>query len=135
MDQDWEVQKNAQIEGNTTFQNLKEINIFLVAEKAIKELKRLQNPRMVDGDDRIDMVDMEDMEHQSEDEDRVLKTMENNLSRKAKEEKIKRRCNHKSMSQFVYFVSKDYNRFAQKKNFIESNFLTKHFLNYDFYVL
>jgi hypothetical protein len=98
-----------------------------MAKKAIKQMERLQNPRMVDGDDKIDMVDMEDMEHQSEYEDHVLKTMENNLSRKAKEEKIKRRCNHKSMSQFVYFVSKDYIFFAQKNFFIVSNFLAKHF--------
>jgi len=34
-----------------------------VAEKTVKQTKRLQNPRMVDGDDRNDMVDMEDMEH------------------------------------------------------------------------
>jgi ABC-type polar amino acid transport system ATPase subunit len=50
--------------------------------------------------------------------------MENNLSKKANEEKIKRRCNHESMSQFVYFISKDYNLFA-KKNVIENNVLTK----------
>jgi hypothetical protein len=32
------------------------------------------------------------------------------------------RCNQKSMSQFVYFISKDYSRFAKKINFIERNF-------------
>jgi hypothetical protein len=40
--------------------------------------------------------------------------MENNSNMKTKEEKIKRRCNHESMSQFVYFVSKDYNLLAKK---------------------
>jgi hypothetical protein len=30
-------------------------------------MKRLQNPMMINGDDRNDMVDIEDMEHQSED--------------------------------------------------------------------
>jgi hypothetical protein len=39
---------------------------------------------MVDGDHRNDM---EDMEHEGEDEDHVLKTMENNPNKK---EKIKR---------------------------------------------
>ncbi len=41
--------------------------IFFGGWKTIKQMKRLQNPRMVDGDDRNDMVDIEDMEHQSED--------------------------------------------------------------------
>jgi hypothetical protein len=36
-----------------------------VVEKVIKQMKRLQNPRIMD-DDRIDM---EDIEHQGEDED------------------------------------------------------------------
>ncbi len=45
-------------------------------------MKRLQNPRMVDEDDRNDM---ENMEYQDEDENSVLKTMENNLSRKTQE--------------------------------------------------
>jgi hypothetical protein len=52
-----------------------------VAKNAIKQIKRLQNPRMLDGDVR------NDMEHQGEDEDHVLTTMENNSSKKAKEEK------------------------------------------------
>ncbi len=60
--------------------------------------------------------------------------MENNLSWKTNEKIIKRRCNHKSMSQFVYFISKDYNIFAKKK-FIENNVLTKYFFNYYFYIL
>jgi hypothetical protein len=46
-------------------------NIFKVVEKIIKQMKRLQNPRMVDGDDRNDMEDMEEMEHQGEDENHV----------------------------------------------------------------
>jgi hypothetical protein len=34
-----------------------------MVEKIIKQMKRLQNSRMVDEDDRNDMDDMEDMEH------------------------------------------------------------------------
>jgi hypothetical protein len=56
-----------------------------VVEQAIKQMKRLQNPGMVDGDDRNDMKDMEDMEHQGENEDHVLTTMENNPNKKTKE--------------------------------------------------
>ncbi len=48
-------------------------------EEAIKQMKMLQNPIMVDGDDRNDM---ENMEYQDEDENHVLKTMENNINRK-----------------------------------------------------
>jgi hypothetical protein len=44
-------------------------------------MKRLQNSRMVDGDDRNDM---ENMEHQGENENHVLTTMENNLDKKGK---------------------------------------------------
>ncbi len=40
---------------------------------------------MVDGNDRNDMENMEDMEYQDEDENHVLKTMENNLSKKTQE--------------------------------------------------
>jgi len=50
-------------------------------------MKRLQNLNMVDGDDKNDI---EDMEYQGENENHVLITMENNPSKKAKEEKIKR---------------------------------------------
>jgi hypothetical protein len=50
-----------------------------VFEEAIKQMKMLQNPIMVDGDDRNDM---ENMEYQDEDENHVLKTMENNINRK-----------------------------------------------------
>jgi hypothetical protein len=46
-------------------------NIFKVAKKEIKQMKRLQNPKMVDGDDRNDMENMEDVEHQGEDENHV----------------------------------------------------------------
>jgi hypothetical protein len=50
-----------------------------VAKEAIKQMKRLQNPRIMD-DDRIDM---EDIKHQGEDENVI--TIENNLSKKTKE--------------------------------------------------
>jgi len=53
-----------------------------VVEKAIKQMKRLQNPRIMDGN----RIDMEDIEHQDEDED--VTTIENNPSKKAKEERI-----------------------------------------------
>jgi hypothetical protein len=61
-----------------------------VATKVIKQVKRSQNPGMVDGNDRNDMEDMVDMEHQTEDEDHVLTTMKKNPNREAKEEKIKK---------------------------------------------
>jgi len=61
-----------------------------VVEKTIKQMKRLQNLGMVDGNDRNDMEDMVNMEHQGEDEDHVLTTMKNNPNKKAKEEKIKK---------------------------------------------
>jgi hypothetical protein len=63
-------QRFAQIETNTTFGNLKGTNVFKVVEEAIKQMKRLQNPRMVNGDDKMmeDMEDMEDMEHEGENE-------------------------------------------------------------------
>jgi len=43
-----------------------------VVEETIKQMKRLQNPRIMD-DERIDM---EDIKHQGEDEDVI--TIENN---------------------------------------------------------
>ncbi len=49
-------------------------------------MRRLQNPRMVDGDDRNDM---EDMEHQGENRNHVLTTMENNPNKKTKEKNQK----------------------------------------------
>jgi len=52
-------QRNAQIETNTRFGNLKRANIFKVFEEAIKQMKRLQNRGMVNGDDKNDMEDME----------------------------------------------------------------------------
>lgn len=54
---DWalEVQRNAYIETNTTFGDLKGVHIFRVVEKTIKQVKRLQNPKMVDGNDKNDM--------------------------------------------------------------------------------
>jgi hypothetical protein len=55
-DMDWALnaQRDAQIETNTTFGNLKGTNVFKVVEEAIKQTKRLQNPRMVSGDDKND---------------------------------------------------------------------------------
>jgi hypothetical protein len=55
-----------------------------VAEKVINQMKRLQNSGIMD-DDRIDM---EDIEHQGENEDVI--TIENNPSKKTKEENIKK---------------------------------------------
>jgi len=76
-----EVQKNAQIEANTTFGNLKEIDIFKVAEKAIKQMERLQNLNMANGNDRNDM---EDIDHWGVNENHVFTTMENNPNMKVK---------------------------------------------------
>jgi hypothetical protein len=47
-------------------------------------MKRLQNPKMVDGNDRNDI---EDMEHQGEDKNHVLTTTKNNPNKRKKEEK------------------------------------------------
>jgi len=58
--------------------------LFKVAEKPIKQIKRLQNPSIMD-DDKIDMGDIE---HQGEDEDVI--TIENNPSKKEKKERIKK---------------------------------------------
>jgi hypothetical protein len=55
-----------------------------VVEETIKEMKRLQIPRIFD-DDRIDM---KDIEHQHEDEN--VTTIENNPSKKTKEKRIKK---------------------------------------------
>ncbi len=109
-----EAQIDAQIEVNTTFENLKIVDIFRVVEEALKQMKRLQNRRMVDGDGRNDMDDMEDMEHQGEDEDYVLTTMENIPSKKEKEEKIKRML----IEAMVIHE-------ALTKNLFESNFKNK----------
>jgi hypothetical protein len=40
-----EAQRYAQIETNTKFGNLKRIDIFRVTKEAIKQMRRLQNPR------------------------------------------------------------------------------------------
>jgi len=84
-DMDWalEVQKETQTKVNSTFGNIKRTNLFKVVEETVKEMKRLQNPRIMD-DDRIDM---KDIKHQHEDEDVI--TIENNPSNKTKEERIK----------------------------------------------
>ncbi len=55
-----------------------------MVEESIKHMKRLQNLGTMD-DDRIDM---EDIEHQGEDEN--MTNIENNLSKKEKEERIKK---------------------------------------------
>jgi hypothetical protein len=55
-----------------------------VAKEAIKYIKRLQNPKIMD-DDRINM---EDIEHH--DEDGNVTTIENNLDKQTKEEWIKK---------------------------------------------
>jgi len=55
-----------------------------VAKKTIKQIKRLQNPSIMD-DDKIDMGDID---YQSEDEGVI--TIENNPSKKATEERIKK---------------------------------------------
>ncbi len=67
-DMDWalEVQKDAQIEANTTFGNLKGVD-FLGVENKNQTNEEVKNPGMVDGNDRNYMEDMEDMEHQDED--------------------------------------------------------------------
>jgi hypothetical protein len=57
---------------------LKRAKFFWVVEEIIKQLKRLQNLNMVDGDDKNDIENMEDMEYQRENENHVLITMENN---------------------------------------------------------
>jgi hypothetical protein len=54
-----EAQKNAQIEANITFGNLKRIDIFKVAEEAIKQMERFQNLNMANGNDRNDMEDID----------------------------------------------------------------------------
>jgi hypothetical protein len=74
--------KFKEAKGNSTFSNIKRANLFKVIEEAIKQMKRLQNPRIMD-DDRIDM---EDIEHQGEDEN--VTTIENNPNKKAKEERM-----------------------------------------------
>jgi hypothetical protein len=63
---DWalEVQREAQTKANLTFGNIKRADLFKAAEEAIKEMKRLQNPRIMDDDG----IDMKDIKHQHEDE-------------------------------------------------------------------
>jgi hypothetical protein len=60
-DMEWglEVQRYVQMgKKKTTFGNLKWVDIFKVTKKPIKQMKRLQNPRMVDGDGRNDTKGM-----------------------------------------------------------------------------
>jgi len=54
-------------------------------EKTIKQMKRLQNPKIMN-DESIDMEDIE--QHQGEDED--MTTIKNNPSKKGKKRELKR---------------------------------------------
>jgi hypothetical protein len=53
-------------------------------EKIIKQMKRLQNPKIMNDES----IDMEDIERQGEDED--MTTIENNPSKKGKKRGLKR---------------------------------------------
>jgi hypothetical protein len=75
-----QTQGNAQVKANTTFENLKGVDIFKVVEEVIKEMERLQNLDMANGDDRNHM---ENKDHRGVDENHVLTTMENNPNMKA----------------------------------------------------
>jgi len=52
-----EVEREKQTQANSTFGYIKGANLFKVVEEAIKHMKRLQNPGIMD-DDRIDMEDI-----------------------------------------------------------------------------
>ncbi len=52
--------------------------MFKMNEKTIKQMKRLQNPKIMNDES----IDMEDIEHEGEDED--MTTIENNPSKKGK---------------------------------------------------
>ncbi len=54
--------------------------MFKMNEKTIKQMKKLQNPKIMNDES----IDMEDIEHQGEDED--MTTIENNPSKKGKKE-------------------------------------------------
>jgi hypothetical protein len=79
-DMDWvlEAQKETHAKENSTFGNIKGADLFKVVEKTIKQMKNLQNPRIMDDD----KINMEDIKHQNEDED--VTTIENNPSKKEK---------------------------------------------------
>jgi hypothetical protein len=79
-----ETQKEAHVEANSTFGNIKRVDLFKVAKEAIKQMKKLQNLGIMD-DDRINM---EDIKHQSEDE--YVTTIEKNPIKKAKLKWIKK---------------------------------------------
>jgi hypothetical protein len=53
-------------------------------EKKIKQMKKLQNPKIMNDES----IDMEDIEHQGEDKD--MTTIENNPSKKGKKRGLKR---------------------------------------------
>jgi len=108
-----------------------------VFEEVIKQMKRLQNPRMVDGDDRNDMENMEDMEYQDEDENHVLKTMEDmeyqdeneNHVLKTMEDKTKIMCFYQHPLDYFFLCFPIVEAMATHenlaKNFFESNFKKK----------
>ncbi len=58
--------------------------MFKMNEKIIKQMKRLQNPKIMNDES----IDMEDIERQGEDED--MTTIENNPSKKGKKRGLKR---------------------------------------------
>ncbi len=58
--------------------------MFKMNEKTIKQMKRLQNAKIM----HDESIDMEDIEHQGEDED--MTTIKNNPSKKGKKRGLKR---------------------------------------------
>ncbi len=79
-----------------------------MVDKKIKQMKRLQNPGIMD-DDRIDM---EDIEHRGENED--VTTIENNPNKKEKEERIKKMLT-KAMATFELLAKNFFEIFYKKK--------------------
>jgi hypothetical protein len=84
MDCSLEAPKETLVGTNSTFDNIKGIDMFKVNEKTIKQMKRLQNPKIMNDES----IDMEDIEHQCEDED--MTTIENNFTKKEKKKGLKR---------------------------------------------
>ncbi len=58
---DWalEVKKRNITRSQFNFENVKRANMFKLIKKIIKQMKRLQNPRIMD-DDRTNMEDIKD---------------------------------------------------------------------------
>ncbi len=71
----WKIKKT-QAKENTTFGNFKGVYMFKVIEKAIKQMKKLQNLRIM----KHDKIDMGHRKHQGEDEE--MTTIENNPNKK-----------------------------------------------------